>query len=151
MDLNDLNALRALPKNEPIQLGGIKVATAQYDAVPNSLFVRIWDDFRMIEKEYDTRSGLLLNRQVSTQNLDVFGEHREEDQKMHKYTYISESTEDNPNTEIYKEYRDGELVTQEQRTLILDRYGKVIREEWQTIEYNKGIPSTPKYSTINHE
>lgn len=107
MDLNDLNALRALPTDKPIQLGGINVATNQWDRVPNSLFVRIWDDFRLLEKEYDVRSGLLLSRQVTTQYGDVFGEQRENDQKMHKYAYLSAYDENMPDREICLEYYDG--------------------------------------------
>lgn len=151
MDLNNINTLRALPIGEPIQLGGIKVSTNQYDNSPDLLYVMIWDNFRMIEKEYNIHSGLLLSRQVCTQKGDVFGEKRENDQRMHKYAIIVEYHKDSPNVEIYKEYNDGELTSQECRELVLNQQGKIVREEWLTLRYNKGIPSTPQYLTINHE
>lgn len=151
MDLNNINTLRALPIGEPIQLGGIKVSTNQYDNSPNSLYVMIWDDFRMIEKEYDIHTGLLLSRQVCAQKGDTFGEKRENDQRMHKYSIVIEYLKGSPDVEIYKEYHDGELITKEQRELILNQQGKIAREEWTTLRYNNGIPSPPQYLTINHE
>lgn len=148
MDLNDFDTFFAMPMDEPQQIGGIKVATNKYETIPNSLFVLIWDSYRMIEKEYDILSHKLLSRQVTVQHGDTFGEKLEDDHRFHKYAYIETSLEDN--IDNYKEFYDGDLVTEEVRKLILDQYGKVIREEWQTIRYVNGIASKPTFSTIEH-
>lgn len=151
MDINNYAELIALPIDEPVQIGGIKVATNKYDTIPNSLFVMIWDNFRMMEKEYDIPSGQIISRQVSTQQGETFGEKLENDSKMHKYAYSTEVPDKENDVEIYKEYHDGILNSQERRKLILDNHGKVIQEDWETIQYKNGIAAKPTYSTIKHE
>lgn len=145
MDLNDFDTFFAMPIGESKQLGGIKVATNKYETIPNSLFVLIWDPYRMVEKVYDIPSRKLLSRQVTTQRGDTFGEKLENDQRFHKYVYIENSLGDN--IDNYKEFRDGDLITDELRKLILDQYGRVIKEEWRTIRYN-GV-AFPTFRTLS--
>jgi len=151
MDINNFAELIALPIDEPIQVGGIKVATNKYDTTPNSLYVMIWDDFRMMEKEYDIPSGQIISRQVCTQQGDTFGEQIEDDAKWHKYAFLMEVPKGEKDVEIHKEYHDGILIAQDHRKLIRDSQGKIIQEDWKTIRYDNGVALEPIYSTTKHE
>lgn len=149
MDLNDFDTFFAMPMDEPKQFGGIEVKTTIYDdTFPDTLHVSIWDSYRMVNKVYDIPSRKLISRQVTIQQGDTFGEKLEEDQHFHKYAYTSTSLGNH--IEIYKEFYDGILITDQLRKLIYDQNGEVIKEEWWTIKYVNGIASEPTFSTIEH-